>query len=1351
MANQQVYQAYPQNKGTLIPGQTISVNNYTVQVERYLSQGGFAHVYLVRTPTPVYNTTHHVLKRIAVANESMLTEVKKEVDIMRLLKGHPNIVHLIDAAWHKLPNGTFEVFILMEYCPGGGIIDMMNRRLRERLTEAEILQIFVDVCEGVAYMHNSRPPLLHRDLKVENILQSSSTSFKLCDFGSATTVSNPPTNMQEIRALEADLNRHTTLQYRAPEMVDVYSKRPVNEKSDVWALGVLLYKLCYYTTPFEEHGPLAILNVQYRIPPYPVYSQDMNMLIASMLREHGAQRPTVFELLNHVHRLRGTKSKFSYNVPVPPPLVPRIQAHAKLLPSPNPLDGVVSYGMSATKPVISTYDPKSLPNPPAPNQGIQARDKVLEAIAPMRRGRPTTSQSSTSRPSSPQKNSQSLQTNQEKPMEWSENGFGPEQDKAWKAVTEKNSSVDDSADAWGVSRADKKPQTEKRDRPPAFGDDFAEKLWNSSDPNSTVPLPPRLSPRPNINMNVIKPTDLPVTPLAFTGTSRIRPKQDRLMQNRDKDAFEGLGLMTSTPKSAPTLGEARKLRTGLAIMGTSTTHDNNYRDPGKLSATSDRPSPSQSKYLSTTPFQPQSISPVPTPGTSSSAFYRPSPSPSGTSPAPSVTTDGLPIESRFPSLEELDAQFNPSKMPSANAFYPASVNDASSRYIPQMTKQSGNRSQYSSRTSYSGPSGTGGNLLKPSVSPNISRSVEGVRSEQVTGTAMRDQNESRKPEDSSIGSGNSLLNRGHPTGNDASLISLKDGNSITKPTAIRKHRSSVSMKPAFVNGKSTYKEDFRPTQNSSNDSLVPPKLPPRPSGLPASTPPRDWLTGEEYEDPKPHITSDVPVLRESPSKRASFIETSNFVMPSSATAQHVSAPERLVDEPQSAELSPTVSKFKRSFPAIDKIDAQPISPSSLTDNWSPIATRKDIDVDSSSADEEPEEPKSNASVAQKRNASRAKGRQGRQSSVHELVYQYGGGVMIKEKEKERERPFGQYNDDDFEPQNARPLGLAPPSTTRDLDRKTPSPTSNMVNPISTAPNRSPRLQPQAISDKPQPPIIAAKPASSSRSRPQSMFIFPSKSTDSSVSPPTITNLMPPQEAKPRATRRTSISDMVQRYEAIGGSAKPPSIIPPSSPSPVHRPVSAKLTSVPSESGRVQRSFPEPIKPVALKTSVSNDASSYSGGDPLKPKTTYEPVRQTTTGLSRTPTKVQRKFTTDKDMTAPGPSPTPDKGIQRLRRISVKAELPPMASSHSRSETSSTKPLSSESFRPPSSPRKAAMSVGEDSPSKSEEPERPYQGVGRLIDQWQKKSAEAEQARPVPPGKRADFITKRAGIVRGDDR
>lgn len=81
-------------------------------------------------------------------------------------------------------------------------------------------------------MHNLHPPLLHRDLKVENILQASATSFKLCDFGSAVPTSlRAPSTTAELRALESDLNRHTTLQYRAPEMVDVYLRRPVDEKS----------------------------------------------------------------------------------------------------------------------------------------------------------------------------------------------------------------------------------------------------------------------------------------------------------------------------------------------------------------------------------------------------------------------------------------------------------------------------------------------------------------------------------------------------------------------------------------------------------------------------------------------------------------------------------------------------------------------------------------------------------------------------------------------------------------------------------------------------------------------------------------------------------------------------------------------------------------------------------------------------------------------------------------------------------------------------------------------------------------------------------------------------------------
>jgi AP2-associated kinase len=98
-------------------------------------------------------------------------------------------------------------------------------------------------------MHSLSPPLIHRDLKVENILQSSPTSFKLCDLGSVSISRPPPSTVQEMKEVEIDIQSHTTMQYRAPEMVDVYQRRVIDEKSDVWALGVLLYKLCYYTTP----------------------------------------------------------------------------------------------------------------------------------------------------------------------------------------------------------------------------------------------------------------------------------------------------------------------------------------------------------------------------------------------------------------------------------------------------------------------------------------------------------------------------------------------------------------------------------------------------------------------------------------------------------------------------------------------------------------------------------------------------------------------------------------------------------------------------------------------------------------------------------------------------------------------------------------------------------------------------------------------------------------------------------------------------------------------------------------------------------------------------------------------
>lgn len=317
--------------------------------------GGFAHVYLVTTdksiamPVSATSTpgstssatrgeTHHVLKRMAVPDKEALASVRSEVEVhvsgilalavidyslthsplQKALRSHPNIVHFIEASATALPSGGYEIFILMEYCSGGGIIDLMNSRLRNRLTEGEVLKIFGDVAAGLSVMHHCDPPLLHRDLKVENILlappprsnPSAGPTYKLCDFGSSIPILSrrAPKSLEEVKKLEADLNKHTTLQYRAPEMVDVYQRRVIDEKADVWAMGVLLYKLCYYTTPFEENGggPLAILNARYRFPQMPAYSQRLKDLIASMLQEQSTSRPTIDQVILGIHRILGT-------------------------------------------------------------------------------------------------------------------------------------------------------------------------------------------------------------------------------------------------------------------------------------------------------------------------------------------------------------------------------------------------------------------------------------------------------------------------------------------------------------------------------------------------------------------------------------------------------------------------------------------------------------------------------------------------------------------------------------------------------------------------------------------------------------------------------------------------------------------------------------------------------------------------------------------------------------------------------------------------------------------------------------------------------------------------------------
>ena len=83
----------PSRKGTLSPGQLVKVGDHVVRIERYLSEGGYAHVYLTSSETPIYppnsskGLVQHCLKRIAFQDEAVWADVRKEIEVMvRLLK-----------------------------------------------------------------------------------------------------------------------------------------------------------------------------------------------------------------------------------------------------------------------------------------------------------------------------------------------------------------------------------------------------------------------------------------------------------------------------------------------------------------------------------------------------------------------------------------------------------------------------------------------------------------------------------------------------------------------------------------------------------------------------------------------------------------------------------------------------------------------------------------------------------------------------------------------------------------------------------------------------------------------------------------------------------------------------------------------------------------------------------------------------------------------------------------------------------------------------------------------------------------------------------------------------------------
>ncbi|XP_029685623.1 cyclin-G-associated kinase isoform X2 [Takifugu rubripes] len=292
-------------------GQVVELGDMKLRIKRVIAEGGFAFVYEAQDTS---SGKDYALKRLLSHEEEKNKEIIQEVCFMKKLSGHPNTVQFCSAASiskEESDTGQAEFLILTELCKGQ-LVDFIKRvEQKASLSCDTVLKIFYQACRAVQHMHKQKPPIIHRDLKIENLLISNQGTIKLCDFGSSTTVSHYPDyswSAQKRSMVEDEITRNTTPAYRTPEMIDLYSNFPINEKQDIWALGCILYLLCFKQHPFEDGAKLQIVNGKYSIPQNDVKYVVYHDLIRSMLKVNPEERLSITELVNLLQEIAAARN-----------------------------------------------------------------------------------------------------------------------------------------------------------------------------------------------------------------------------------------------------------------------------------------------------------------------------------------------------------------------------------------------------------------------------------------------------------------------------------------------------------------------------------------------------------------------------------------------------------------------------------------------------------------------------------------------------------------------------------------------------------------------------------------------------------------------------------------------------------------------------------------------------------------------------------------------------------------------------------------------------------------------------------------------------------------------------------
>ena len=226
------------------------------------------------------------MEKKSIKNEEMAKRVRNEVALHKKLK-HPNILNL----FHYFEDDE-RVYLVMELCSHGELYSLLRRRRESggTLTENEARIILRDVVAGLKFLHSRG--IIHRDLKLSNILLSETGQAKIADFGLAVL-----TEFSD----SADSRERTicgTPNYLAPEILN---KKNYGRSADIWSLGCLLYSFLTGKPPFDSPDlPQTfdkVKRLDYQIPDH--LSPAARDLITRLLSGDPINRPTFDQIIWH--------------------------------------------------------------------------------------------------------------------------------------------------------------------------------------------------------------------------------------------------------------------------------------------------------------------------------------------------------------------------------------------------------------------------------------------------------------------------------------------------------------------------------------------------------------------------------------------------------------------------------------------------------------------------------------------------------------------------------------------------------------------------------------------------------------------------------------------------------------------------------------------------------------------------------------------------------------------------------------------------------------------------------------------------------------------------------------------